>query len=129
MLRNLNRVAFLLGLTGIAAPAVAQHMNADNFYRRAVALRSKGPLALFSGKEIRALTAEGHAAGALAGARFDADRKAGRATRYCPPPGPRTMSSNEYLERLGRLPAAERARIDLTEATIRLLAVKFPCRR
>ncbi len=104
-------------------------MNAETFYRRAIALRSKGPLALFSGGEIRKLTAEGQAAGKAAGAQYDADRKAGRATRYCPPPGPRQMASSEFLERLGRITAADRARIDMTEATIRLLAVKFPCTR
>jgi len=32
------------------------------------------------------------------------------------------------MERLAAIPAAERARIDMTEATIRILATKFPCK-
>jgi hypothetical protein len=37
------------------------------------------------------------------------------------------MDRNEYIDRLGRIPQAERRRIDITEATIRIMAGKFPC--
>jgi hypothetical protein len=39
-----------------------------------------------------------------------------------------SMDSDEYLERLAQIPAADRSRIDMTEATTRILAAKFPCR-
>jgi hypothetical protein len=39
------------------------------------------------------------------------------------------MDSREFLQRLGAIPAAERARIDMTEATTRILAGKYPCPR
>jgi len=37
------------------------------------------------------------------------------------------MGSDEFMERLGALPRAERSRINMTEAMVRILAVKFPC--
>lgn len=122
--------SMLLGvaLLAFSTAASAQSMNAQTFYKRAMALQKKGVLAVFSGGEIKALMTEGQAAGKVAGAAYDADKKAGRPTRFCPPPGKRTMGSDEYMKRLSAIPAAERSRIDMTEATIRILAQKFPCR-
>lgn len=37
------------------------------------------------------------------------------------------MGSDEFMKRLAMIPAAERARIDMTEANTRILATKFPC--
>ena len=37
------------------------------------------------------------------------------------------MGSDEFMTRLAAIPHAERARIDMTEATIRILAGKYPC--
>lgn len=118
-------VAFLT----FSSAAVAQSMNAQTFYKRATALKKKGPLAIFSGGEIKALMNEGQASGKAAGAAYDADKKAGRPTRFCPPPGKRQMGSDEYMQRLAAIPAAERARIDMTEATTRILIAKYPCRK
>jgi hypothetical protein len=72
--------------------------------------------------------AEGQAAGKAAGARYDADKRAGHPTRFCPPPGPRNIGSSEFLQRLGSIPAAERGRIDMAEAITRILIAKYPCR-
>jgi hypothetical protein len=120
----------LVALVALVLPqaALAQSMNAETFYKRGTALKAKGPLAIFRRGEIRALMAEGQAAGKAAGARYDADKRAGHPTRFCPPPGPRSIGSSEFLDRLGRIPAAERSRIDMTEATTRILIAKFPCR-
>ena len=104
-------------------------MNAESFYRRAAALQAKGVMALFSGSEIKALMAEGQAAGNRAAAGVKADRAAGRTPRFCPPPGPRKMGNNEFMQRLSAIPATERRHIDMTEAMNRILAVKFPCSR
>ena len=121
----------LVGLALVAAPlaaAVAQHMNAENFYQRATKLQKKGAMAIFSRGEIKALMAEGQAAGKKAREQRLAAVKAGNKPRYCPPEGPGRMDSDEFMTRLGAIPATERARIDMTEATIRIMAVKFPCR-
>ena len=117
-----------VALLTFSSAAVAQSMNAQTFYKRATALKKKGPLAIFSGGEIKALMNEGQASGKAAGAAYDADKKAGRPTRFCPPPGKRQMGSDEYMQRLAAIPAAERARIDMTEATTRILIVKYPCK-
>jgi hypothetical protein len=112
----------------VPAAASAQSMNAEQFHRRATALQQKGLMALFSGSEIKALTAEAQAAGAHARDLRAAAMKAGRPPRFCPPKGPVTMGDKEFMTRLSAIPAADRARIDMTEAMTRILAVKYPCR-
>jgi hypothetical protein len=120
----------LIGLALAAAPltaAMAQTMNAESFHQRAAKLQKKGAMAIFSRGEIKALMKEGQAAGKRARERRLAAIKAGEKPRYCPPDGPQRMDSDEFMKRLAAIPQAERARIDMTEATIRILAVKFPC--
>lgn len=118
---------FAAGLLLMPAAASAQSMNAQVFFKRATALQKKGVLAVFSGAEIKALMSEGQAAGKAAGAAYDAAKRAGRPTRFCPPPGKRQMNSNEFMQRLATIPQDERSRIDLTEATVRILTQKYPC--
>lgn len=111
----------------LAAPAVAQTMNADEFHRRAIALQKKGSRALLAIGEIRALTKEVRAAGEAIRARRIAAQKAGQTPRYCPPKGAPRMSSEEFLKRLSAIPQPERQAIDLAEAMNRMHAAKFPC--
>jgi len=112
----------------IAQPALAQSMNAEVFHQRAVALQKKGPLALFSRGEIRALMNEGKASGESArGARLAAIQ-AGRKPRYCPPTDVRGMDSDEFMKRLAVIPQAKRRQINMGEAMNRILAAKYPCR-
>ena len=115
-------------LLAVPAAASAQTMNAERFHQRATALKKKGALALFSMGEIKRLTAEGQAAGTRAAAMRRAAIAAGRQPRFCPPPGPARMDDSEFMTRLSAIPAAERARIDMTEAVVRIMAVKYPCR-
>ena len=103
-------------------------MNAEAFHKRAAALTKKGALAVFSMGEVKSLMAEGKAAGIRAREQRLAAIKSGAKPRYCPPEGPQSMNSDEFMKRLSAIPAAERARIDMTEATTRILAVKFPCK-
>ena len=120
----------LIGLALAATPmsaAIAQTMNAEIFHQRASKLQKKGAMAIFSRGEIKALMKEGQAAGTRARERRLAAVKAGGKPRYCPPEGPGKMDSDEFMKRLAMIPAAERARIDMTEATTRILATKFPC--
>lgn len=119
------RYASLL-LLAVPAAASAQSMNADTFYQKALVLKKKGPLALFSG-DLKPLMREGQAAGKAASAGRKAALGAGRPPRYCPPVEVNRMGKSEFMDRLGRIPAAERRRIDMAEATNRLLAAKYPC--
>jgi hypothetical protein len=117
----------LAALAALSAPAFAQSMNADAFYRRAVKVQSKGMLAMFSG-EAKPLMDEARAAANRARANRQAEAAAGRQTRFCPPPaGKAQLSNKDLMNLLGGLPPAERARIDMTEVMTRLLARKFPC--
>ena len=123
----MKRVAAALLLIAPVA-ASAQSMNAQAFYGRATALQKKGVMALFSGGEIKALTREAQAAGKKAAETRKASVKAGQAPRFCPPEGPVNMDDKEFMTRLSAIPAAERTRIDMTEAMTRILGVKYPCR-
>ena len=124
------RLKLLLAAIAVSVPAAAtaQSMNAESFLQRANKLKAKGPMALFSRGEIKLLMKEGQASGQAASARNKADKAAGRPTRYCAPAGPQKMNSDEYMTRLAAIPRATRQRIDMTEATNRIMAAKFPCR-
>jgi len=119
------RYASLLLLT-VPAIASAQSMNADLFYKKAQALKAKGPLALMS-KDLKLVMNEGKASATKARETRLAAVKAGQAPRYCPPTGNKGIGTDEYMNGLAQIPAAERARITMTEATTRILARKFPC--
>lgn len=108
--------------------ALAQTMNAEAFHLRAKKLMAKGPFAIFSKGEIGALMKEGQASGKAAAARNKALVAAGKPPRYCAPAKAK-MSSDEYMAGLGAIPQAERRRIDMTEATTRIMARKYPCPR
>lgn len=112
----------------VASAASAQNMNAESFHQRALALKNKGALALFSRSEIKALTGEVQAAGKMARQKRLAAVKASQAPRYCPPDGSQKMGSDELIHRLEEIPLAERSRIDMAEAMTRILAAKYPCR-
>jgi len=124
----MSRILIALAVAASPSAALAQTMNAETFHQRASKLEKKGALAIFSGGEIKALMAEAQAAGKKAREQRLAAIRAGNKTRYCPPEGPSKMDSDEFMKRLGGIPAAERAKIDMTEATIRILAGKFPCK-
>jgi hypothetical protein len=109
-----------------SGPAAAQTMNAEAFHQRATKLQKKGAMAIFSRGEIKALMKEGQAAAKRAREQRLATLKAGGKPRSCPPEGGR-MDSDEFMKRLAAIPQAERARIDMTEATTRILAAKYPC--
>lgn len=113
---------------GSASAADAQQMNADVFYQRAIKLKRKGPLALFQRKEIKALVAEVQNAGDLVKHRRLAAEKGGGHGAYCPPSAKRDMGSDEFIERIGAIPTAERKRMNMVDAVTRMLAGKFPCR-
>jgi len=122
---SIVRFALLL-LLAVPAAASAQSMNAETFYKRALALKAKGPMALLS-RDLQLMMNEGKASGEQARATRLAAVKAGQVPRYCPPAGNKGIGTDEFMNGLGQIPAAERARITMTEATTRILARKFPC--
>lgn len=119
------RLAPLL-LLWVPAAASAQSMNAETFYKKAAALQAKGPMAMFS-KDLKLVMNEGKAAAGKARETRLAALKAGQKPRYCPPERNKGMNSDEYIKGIAAIPATDRARIDMTEATTRVLARKFPC--
>nr|WP_294849613.1 hypothetical protein [uncultured Sphingomonas sp.] len=123
----MRKLCLFLALPLIATAASAQTMNAEAFHKRAAALKAKGAMAIFSSGEIKALMAEGKASGEAARNERLAAQKTGRAQRYCPPAGRASMDSDEFMRRLSAIAQAERQRIDMTEATTRILAAKYPC--
>src|SRR5687768_18170890 len=122
----MKRLCMALMLAALPVAALAQTMNAETFHKRAQALKKKGAMAVFSRGEIKALTSEGQAAAKKAREQRLATLRAGGKPRSCPPEGSR-MGSDEFMTRLAAIPQAERAQIDMTEATIRILASKYPC--
>ncbi len=120
------RVASLMLLV-VPAAAPAQSMNAESFYKRAMALKAKGPLALMS-RDLQPMIREAKAAGLKARAARLAAVDAGHKPRYCPPKGSKRLGNEEFLNAMSAIPAAERAAIDMTEAMTRILIRKFPCR-
>ncbi len=117
-----------ISLVGLAAPAVAAVMNAEEFYQRAIKVKKRGPFALLSMKEVKILVKEVKIAGARVKETRLAAERAGKKGRYCPPPDSKRMGHEEYVAGIGAIPLAERKKIDLIEATTRMLATKFPCR-
>ncbi len=120
-----SRIAALVLLT-LSGAASAQSMNAEAFYKRAIALKAKGPLALVSG-DIKPMMREAKATGLHVRSTRLATIKAGRQPRYCPPEGAKRMGPEEFIGALGKIPDAERSRINISEAMTRVLERKFPC--
>ena len=108
----------------LAAPAGS----AQNFLDRANRLKSKGPLAFFDA-DYRRLKAEAYAAGnSLRDDRFAA-QKAGKPILYCSPKARAQLGSMEFIDGLEAIPSAERPKVSLKQAMLRVLQKKYPCRR
>lgn len=118
--------ALPLILLAIPSAASAQSMNAETFYKRAMALKAKGAMALMS-RDLRPVVNEAKAAGLKARKTRLAAEASGKQPRYCPPKGSKRIGNEEFLDGMAAIPAAERARIDMTEAITRLLVRKHPC--
>ena len=125
------RIALALSLAALAAavPALAAPPgSADNFLERAERLKAKGPLAFFDSDYGR-LKDEATAVGKSIGDDRIAAERAGKAALYCSPSPRAQLGSMEFIHGLEAIPPAERARMSLKQAMLRVLAVKYPCRR
>jgi hypothetical protein len=120
-------LAFVL-LSLIATPALsAPPGSAQNFLDRANRLKAKGPLALFDSDYGR-LKAEATAVGKSIGDDRIAAQRAGKPILYCSPTARAQLGSYEFIDGLDAIPAAERQRMSLKDAMIRVLQRKYPCR-
>src|SRR5689334_5241355 len=125
----MRKIAFIALLFCVAAPALsAAPGSADNFLGRAERLKAKGPLAFFDSDYGR-LKAEATAVGKSIGDDRIAAERAGRPILYCSPSARAQLGSMEFISGLEAIPAAERARMSLKDAMIRVLQKKYPCRR
>lgn len=102
--------------------------SAQNFLDRAERLKAKGPLAFFDSDYGR-LKSEATIVGKAIGDDRIAAERAGRPILYCSPSPRAELGSFEFIRGLEAIPAAERERMSLKDAMIRVLAKKYPCSR
>lgn len=121
-------ILLLLALSLATPLAAAPAGTAQNFLDRANRLKSKGPLAFFDGDYGR-LKAEATAVGKAIGDERIAAEKAHRPILYCSPQPRAQLGSFEFIDGLEAIPPAERARMSLKDAMVRVLQKKYPCRR
>jgi hypothetical protein len=126
MMRQL--VLLFLALS-VGTPALASPPgSAQNFLDRANRLKAKGPLAFFD-RDYGRLKAEATAVGRSIGDDRIAAERAGRPILYCSPRPRANLGSYEFIDGLAAIPAAERARMSLKAAMLRILQKKYPCRK
>lgn len=125
-MRTVLLLAFALSVTtpAIAAPPGS----AQNFLDRAHRLKAKGPLAFFDSDYGR-LKAEATAVGQSIGNDRIAGERVGKPKLYCSPKPRAQLGSFEFIDGLEAIPPAERARMTLKDAMIRILQKKYPCPR
>jgi len=120
---------FLVLSLSIATPAFSAPPGRHrNFLDRANRLKAKGPLAFFDSDYGR-LKAEATAVGKAIGDDRIAAERAGRPILYCSPKARAQLGSFEFIDGLEAIPAAERYRMNLKDAMLRVLQKKYPCRR
>src|SRR5690242_1851813 len=125
----MRKTIFLALLVSISIPSFAAPPGtAQNFLDRANRLKSKGPLAFFDSDYGR-LKAEAVAAGRSIGNDRIAAERAHKPILYCSPNARASLGSFEFIDGLEAIPPAQRAKMSLKEAMLRVLQKKYPCRR
>jgi len=124
------RKTILLAFTiSIASPVFAAPPgSAQNFLDRANRLKGKGPFALMDSDYGR-LKAEATAVGKSIGDERRAAERAGKPVLYCSPNARAQLGSFEFIDGLDAIPAAERSRMTLRDAMLRVIQKKYPCKR
>ena len=114
-------------LASAASALAAPPGSAQNFLDRANRLKAKGPLAFFDA-DYRRLKAEAYAAGNSLRDDRIAAQKAGKPILYCSPKARAQLGSMEFIDGLEAIPSAERPKLNLKQAMLRVLPKKYPCR-
>ena len=114
-------------LASAASALAAPPGSAQNFLDRANRLKAKGPLAFFDA-DYRRLKAEAYAAGNSLRDDRIAAQKAGKPILYCSPKARAQLGSMEFIDGLEAIPSAERPKLNLKQAMLRVLQKKYPCR-
>jgi hypothetical protein len=117
----------LLAAALIALPVALHAMTVAVFLEKAEALKSRGPLALFS-SDLGLLKGEVQTAAAAVRAERLAAERAGRRPAFCPPEGRGRFDSDELLRHFQAIPPAQRARMEVRDGVRSLLVRKYPCR-
>lgn len=119
---------FISALVLLAMPsavlAARGEMNLAVFVAKADALKSQGPLALFS-PDLEVLKAEGKAAGESYRVRLTNERAAGRPSS-CPPDNAQIVPE-ELLAFLKKYPAKVRPRVTIRQGVADYFIKKYPC--
>jgi len=108
--------------------AAAPPGSAQNFLDRAERLKARGPFAFFDSDYGR-LKAEATAVGKSIGDDRIAAERAGKPILYCSPNARAKLGSFEFIDGLEAIAPAERVRMSLKDAMLRVLQKKYPCRR
>ena len=125
----MRRIIALILVVAVPGSVLAAEVGgAQNFLDRAERLKAKGPLAFFDSDYGR-LKADARAVGQSIGDDRIAAEKAGKPILYCSPRPRAELGSFEFIRGLEAIPAAERARMTLKDAMIRVLQKKYPCKR
>jgi hypothetical protein len=125
----MRKTILLIAALSLSAPALAAAPGtAQNFLERANRLKAKEPLAFFD-KDYGRLKAEATAVGKSIGDDRVAAQKAGSPILYCSPTPRAQLGSFEFIDGLQAIPSAERVRMTLKQAMLRVLQKKYPCRR
>jgi len=113
---------------GTAVHAAPSEVNADVFYTNARELMGKGMAAMFD-KRARPMMAQMKDAATLAKAENEAATARGKPI-YCVPDAARKkgMSADMVVEKIGRLPQAQRKASTLRQAWRAVLIRDYPCR-
>jgi hypothetical protein len=124
-----NKLLMFVLATAVATPAAAQNMPLPQFLTRATRLESKGPLAVFSRGEIKALQTEMQGANKAVVAEYQTRKASGARQAFCPVKGEKyQLGVKELLAQLRGIPAAQARSMTTTDAMRHILAKRYPCR-
>lgn len=118
--------AAMLVTVPVAVSAAPAPMSVATFLGKAEGLKSKGPLALFSG-DIKLLMNQVKADSAQLRAENKALEAAGKSKHYCLPEGGK-MTEKDIMGAMEAVPAAQRAQTSTKAALRAYIARRHPCR-
>ena len=114
-----------VALVALCMPAAASAMPVGTFLTKAEALKAKGFTALFA-SDFKLLQKTIEADGRALGDEGRAAKAAGRTPAFCPV-GRIKLTSDEIIQAMRAVPAAQRPRTDTRDALRAYFARRYPC--